>query len=81
MERHTDMTSPACLVYAFCVNNEERNAFLKPRVRRGSSLSEQLSPLKDVVPLKIHRPRPGLNPRILGPVASTITTRLPRATI
>jgi hypothetical protein len=25
-------------------------------------------------PLKIHRPRPGLNPRTLGPVASTLTT-------
>jgi hypothetical protein len=30
--------------------------------------------------LKIHRPRPGLNPRTLGPVASTLTTRPPRAT-
>jgi hypothetical protein len=30
--------------------------------------------------LKIHRPRPGLNPRTLGPVAIKITTRLPRPT-
>jgi hypothetical protein len=29
-------------------------------------------------PIKIHRPRPGLNPRTLGPVASTLTTRPPR---
>jgi hypothetical protein len=26
-----------------------------------------------------HRPRPGLNPRTLGPVASTLTTSPPRA--
>jgi hypothetical protein len=32
------------------------------------------------ITLKIHRPRPGLNPRTLGPVASTLTTRPPRAT-
>jgi hypothetical protein len=31
-------------------------------------------------PLKIHRPRSGSNPRILGPVASTLTTSPPRAT-
>jgi hypothetical protein len=31
-------------------------------------------------PLKIHRPRPGLNPQILGPMASPITTRWPRPT-
>jgi hypothetical protein len=31
-------------------------------------------------PFKIHRPRPGLNPRTLGPVASTLTTTPPRAT-
>jgi hypothetical protein len=30
-------------------------------------------------PLKIHRPRPGLNPRTLAPVVSTLTTRPPRA--
>jgi hypothetical protein len=30
---------------------------------------------KDFITLKIHRPRPGLNPRTLGPVASTLTTR------
>jgi hypothetical protein len=32
----------------------------------------------DFITLKIHRPRPGLNPRTLGPVASTLTrvTRL-----
>jgi hypothetical protein len=29
----------------------------------------------DFITLKIHRPRPGLNPRTLGPVASTLTTR------
>jgi hypothetical protein len=34
----------------------------------------------DFITLKIHRPRPGLNPRTLGPVASTLTTRPPRAT-
>jgi hypothetical protein len=28
--------------------------------------------------LKLHRPRLGLNPRTLGPVASTLTTRLSR---
>jgi hypothetical protein len=31
-------------------------------------------------PLKIHRPRPGLNPQTLGPVASTLTTSPPTAT-
>jgi hypothetical protein len=31
-------------------------------------------------PLKIHRPRPGMNPRTLGPVESMITTRPPRPT-
>jgi hypothetical protein len=31
-------------------------------------------------PLKINHPRPGLNPRTLGPLASTITTRLLRQT-
>jgi hypothetical protein len=31
-------------------------------------------------PLKIHRPRPGINPRTLGPMASTITTRPPTVT-
>jgi hypothetical protein len=31
-------------------------------------------------PLKIHRLRAGLNPRTLGPMQSTITTRPPRAT-
>jgi hypothetical protein len=30
------------------------------------------------ITLKIHRPWPGLNPRTLGPVASTLTTRPPR---
>jgi hypothetical protein len=34
----------------------------------------------DFITLKIHRPRPGLNPRTLGPVARTLTTTLPRAT-
>jgi hypothetical protein len=29
--------------------------------------------------LRIHRPRPGFNPRTLGPVASTLTTRPPMA--
>jgi hypothetical protein len=38
------------------------------------------SPPKEVVlrilsPLKIHRPRPGLNPRNFGPMASKITSR------
>jgi hypothetical protein len=33
------------------------------------------------ITLKIHRPRLGLNPRTLGPVASTLTTRPPRATL
>jgi hypothetical protein len=32
-------------------------------------------------PLKIHRPRPGLNPRTSSPIASTITTRPPRPTL
>jgi hypothetical protein len=32
------------------------------------------------LPLKIDRPRKGLNPRTLGPVASTITTRPPTDT-
>jgi hypothetical protein len=31
-------------------------------------------------PLKIHRPRPGLNQRAFDPIASTIITRPPRAT-
>jgi hypothetical protein len=31
-------------------------------------------------PLKIQRPRSGLNPRTLGPVASTLTTSPPRST-
>jgi hypothetical protein len=31
-------------------------------------------------PLKIYRPRPCLNPRTLGPMTSTLTTRPPRAT-
>jgi hypothetical protein len=31
-------------------------------------------------PLKIFRPRLGLNPRTLGPVADTVTTKPPRAT-
>jgi hypothetical protein len=35
----------------------------------------------DFITLKIHRPRPCLNPRTLGPVASTLTTRPPRATV
>jgi hypothetical protein len=34
----------------------------------------------DFITLKIHRPRLGLNPRTLGPVASTLTTRPLRAT-
>jgi hypothetical protein len=36
--------------------------------------------LRILSPLKIHHPRPGLNPRTLGPVAGTLTTRPPRAT-
>jgi hypothetical protein len=36
--------------------------------------------LRGLSPLKIHLPRPGLNQLILGPVASTITTRPPRTT-
>ena len=35
---------------------------------------------KVLSPLKIHRPRPGSNPRTLGPVASTLTTSPPRST-
>jgi hypothetical protein len=34
----------------------------------------------DFITLKIHRPRPGLNPRTVGPVASMLTTRSPGAT-
>jgi hypothetical protein len=34
----------------------------------------------DFIALKIHRPRPGMNPRTLDPVASTLTTRPPRVT-
>jgi hypothetical protein len=39
-------------------------------------------PKEDVllITLKIHRPRLGLNPRTLGPVASTLTTTPPRVT-
>jgi hypothetical protein len=36
--------------------------------------------LRFLSPLKSHRPLPGLNPRTLGPVASTITARPLRAT-
>jgi hypothetical protein len=32
------------------------------------------------IAFKVHNPRPGLIPRTLGPMASTITTRPPRAT-
>jgi hypothetical protein len=32
-------------------------------------------------PLKIHRPRPSLNPRTLGPMTSTIIIKPPRATL
>jgi hypothetical protein len=44
------------------------------------------SPMKEVVlqrllPLNICRPRPGLKPRTLGPMSSTITTRPPRPTM
>jgi hypothetical protein len=51
-----------------------------------ANLRHGTSPPKEVVlrilsPLKIHRPQPGLNPRILGPVASTLTTRPPRTTL
>jgi hypothetical protein len=35
----------------------------------------------DFITIKIHRPRPGLNPRTLGPVASTLTTTPPRAIV
>jgi hypothetical protein len=38
------------------------------------------SPLLPLSPFKIHRPRPGSNPRTLGPVANTLTTSPPRAT-
>jgi hypothetical protein len=43
------------------------------------------SPPKEIVPrflspLKIYRPRPGLNPRTFGPIASTVTTRSSRVT-
>jgi hypothetical protein len=31
-------------------------------------------------PLKIHRPQPDFNPRIMGPIAVTLTTRTRRAT-
>jgi hypothetical protein len=31
-------------------------------------------------PLKLHRPRPCLNPGSLGPMASTVTVTLPRTT-
>jgi hypothetical protein len=34
--------------------------------------------LRILSPLKIHRPRPDLNLRTLCPLASTITTKLPR---
>jgi hypothetical protein len=34
----------------------------------------------DFITLKIHRPRPSLNPRTLGPEASMLTTTPPRAT-
>jgi hypothetical protein len=36
--------------------------------------------LRILWPLKIHHLRPRLNPRILGPEASTLTTRPPRTT-
>jgi hypothetical protein len=35
----------------------------------------------DFITLKIHRPRPDLNPRTLGRMPSTLTTKPPRATI
>jgi hypothetical protein len=38
--------------------------------------------LRIAIALKqIHRPGQGFNPRTLGTIASTITTRMPRATI
>jgi hypothetical protein len=40
-----------------------------------------LLPLRFLSPLKIHQPRSGLNPRTLGPVASTLTTSPPRSTL
>jgi hypothetical protein len=36
--------------------------------------------LRIFITLKIHRPRPGLNPRTLGPVASTLINSAPSAT-
>jgi hypothetical protein len=54
------------------------------KISRNGTDSFTSSP-KEVVlctlsPLKICRPRPGLNPRTLDPVESTLTTRTPRAT-
>jgi hypothetical protein len=34
-----------------------------------------------LLPLKLHRPRPGLNPRTLRPMASTLTVAPPRTTV
>jgi hypothetical protein len=36
--------------------------------------------LRTFLALKMHRTRPGLNPRILEPMRSTVTTRPPRRT-
>jgi hypothetical protein len=48
------------------------------------TVSFTFPPKEDVLqilqPLKIHRPWPGLNPRTLGSIQSTLTTRPPRTT-
>jgi hypothetical protein len=54
----------------FCLRAWDRRLYFPSEGRRAT----------DFITLKIHRPRPGLNPRTLGPVASTLTTRPPRAT-
>jgi hypothetical protein len=45
----------------------------------GKLLRHGIDGFTSLSPLKIHRSQPGLNPRILSPMASMITARSPRA--
>jgi hypothetical protein len=69
------LVSLSYLMWSLICSKNLRHGATSLRLLRRKSCYSFLSPLK------IHRSRPGLNPRTLGPMTSTITIIPPRTTV
>jgi hypothetical protein len=76
--REVSVTFPTSITFILQVSLKCRKILRNGTIGFTSPPKEVM--LRILSPLKIHLPRPGLNPRTFCPVASTLTTVQPRAT-